>query len=136
MNEVPAEAADLLDEALALWHEPAFGEFGDEEFVRAEVARLEELRRTATLDRVEAALALGRHDEAIRRLEPVLAADPLPERPRHQLMRALHGAGRTTEALLVYRDYRTVLAEELGLDPSPQLRELEVAIIRHEPAAC
>jgi len=136
MNEEPAEAADLLDRALALWHGPAFGEFGDEEFVRSEVARLEELRRTATLDRVEAALALGRHDEAVRRLEPVLAADPLPERPRHQLMRALHGAGRAMEALRVYRDYRTVLAEELGLDPSPQLRELEVAIIRHEPAAC
>ena len=134
-DAVPTEAADLLDRALALWHGPAFGEFVDEVFVGTEVARLEELRRVATLDRIEAALALEQYDEAIRRLEPVLAADPLAERPRHQLMRALHRAGRSAEALRVYREYRAVLADDLGLDPSPQLCALEVAIIRHEPAA-
>ena len=77
----------------------------------------------------------ARYDEAIGRLKPLLAADRLGERPRHQLMRALHGAGRSAEALRVYREYRSVLAEELGLDPSPRLRELEVAIIRHDPGA-
>ena len=135
LDKVPSEAADLLDQAMALWHGPAFAEFGDEEFASIEVARLEELRRAATMDRIEAALALGAYDEAIGRLEPVLAADPLGGRPRHQLMRALHGAGRSVEALRVYREYRSTLAEELGLDPSPRLGELEAAIIRHDPGA-
>ena len=112
---------------------PAFAEFADEEFVRAEAGRLDELRGAAAADRVEAAIALGRHDEAIGMLEPLRAADPLGERPRRQLMRALHGVGRSVEALQVYRDYRDLLAE-LGLDPSPELRELEAAIIRHEPS--
>ena len=135
LDEAPSQAAGLLDEAMALWHGPPFAEFGDEEFANTEVARLEELRRAALMERIDAALAIGAHDEAIRRLEPVLAADALDERPRHQLMRALHAAGRSVEALRVYRDYRSTLAEELGLDPSPRLRELEAAIIRHDPGA-
>ena len=133
LHEAPQMAAALLDEALSLWRGPAFAEFADEEFVRAEAGRLDELRGAAAADRVEAAIALGRHDEAIGMLEPLRAADPLGERPRRQLMRALHGVGRSVEALQVYRDYRDLLAE-LGLDPSPELRELEAAIIRHEPS--
>jgi predicted ATPase/DNA-binding SARP family transcriptional activator len=133
LDTAPSVAADLLDQALALWRGPAFAEFADEEFVRAEAARLEELRLVAATDRVEAALRLGACDEAIGRLEPLLAADSLRERPRQLLMRALHGAGRSVEALAVYREFRTALADELGLDPSPELRELEAAIIRHDP---
>ena len=124
-HAVPAAAADLVDRALALWHGPAFG-------VRRRGVRR---YRGGSAGGAQAA-GHPRSDrgrpvpravpEAIRRLEPVLAADPLPERPRHQLMRALHGAGRSTEALL---------RGDLRLDPSPQLRGLEVAIIRHELAA-
>jgi predicted ATPase/DNA-binding SARP family transcriptional activator len=135
LDDTPAETAALLDQAMALWHGPAFAEFGDEEFARVEAARLDELRRAAVEDRIEADLALGAYEEAIRRLEPLLAADPPAEGPRHQLMRALHGAGRSVEALRVYREYRTALAEELGLDPSPRLGELEGAILRHDPRA-
>ncbi|MGH3984739.1 MAG: AfsR/SARP family transcriptional regulator, partial [Pseudonocardiaceae bacterium] len=73
LHESPQVAAALLDEALSLWRGPAFAEFADEEPVRAEAARLEELRRAAAADRVDAAIALDRHDEAIGMLEPLRA---------------------------------------------------------------
>lgn len=134
LGETPQAAAALLDEALALWRGPAYAEFAEEEFAEAAAAQLEELRYSATADRIDAALALGRPDEAIGMLEPLLAAHPLQHRPRGQLMLALHRAGRSVEALETYRHYRDSLAEELGLDPPPELRELEAAILRHDRA--
>jgi len=134
LGAAPAVAAALLDEALALWRGPAYAEFADEEFARAQACRLEELKMGATADRVDAALALGRPDEAIGLLEPLLAAQPIGHRPRSLHMLALHQAGRAAEALESFRHYRDMLADELGLDPPDELRDLEAAILRQDQA--
>lgn len=134
LGAAPAVAAALLDEALALWRGPAYAEFADEEFARAQACRLEELKMGATADRVDAALALGRPDEAIGLLEPLLAAQPIGHRPRGLHMLALHQAGRSAEALKSFRHYRDMLADELGLDPPDELRDLEAAILRQDQA--
>ncbi|HXV92155.1 MAG TPA: BTAD domain-containing putative transcriptional regulator [Pseudonocardia sp.] len=129
----PEQAAQRLDEALALWRGPAYAEFADEDFVRAEAVRLEELRLEAAEERIDLALRRGRTDEAITRLEPLVAAHPLRERLRGQAVLALYRAGRQAEALAHYTGYRRELAEELGVDPSPPLQELYAQVLRHDP---
>jgi DNA-binding SARP family transcriptional activator len=129
----PDRAAALLDAALALWRGPAYAEFADEEFARAEVNRLEELRVTAAEYRVDAALALGLPDEAVVRLEPLVRGHPLRERPHVQLVTALYRCGRHADALQVYRDFRQRLDEELGLQPSAMFRRLEADVLRQDP---
>ncbi|HEY6692194.1 MAG TPA: BTAD domain-containing putative transcriptional regulator [Solirubrobacteraceae bacterium] len=130
----PVTAADRLDEALALWRGPALGEFASEPFAPAEADRLEGMRLAAVEDRIEARLALGRARELVGELEALTAQHPLRERPREQLMLALYRSGRQGDALAAYRDFRAVLDEQLGLDPSPRLRALEQAILVHDPA--
>ncbi len=133
--EPPERAVDLLEDALSLWRGPAYAEFADDDIVRFEATRLEELQFTACSDWVDALLALGRPAETLARLAVVVEADPLREIPRAQLMRALHRLGRTAEALQVYREYRNLLTSELGLDPSPSLRDLQATVLqqRREP---
>ena len=133
--ESPERAVGLLEDALSLWRGPAYAEFADDDIVRVEATRLEELQLTARLDWVDGLLALDRPGETLARLTVTVEADPLRERPRAQLMRALHRLGRTAEALQVYREYRNLLTAELGLDPSPSLRNLQAAILqqRREP---
>ncbi len=131
-SQPPERAAVILEEALSLWRGRAYSEFSDDEFVRVEAARLEELRLTAVSDWVDAAIALGRSEHALGRLGALVAADPMRERPRAQLMRVLYELGRSGEALAAFRDYRDLLAEELGLDPSRRLLDLEAAILRRE----
>lgn len=128
----PRIAAVRLDEALALWRGPALAEFAAEPFARAEGDRLEELRLAAHEDRIEADLALGRAQRVVGELEALVARYPLRERPREQLMLALYRSGRAGEALAAYHSFRRLLAEQLGLDPSPRLRELEQAILTHD----
>jgi predicted ATPase/DNA-binding SARP family transcriptional activator len=130
----PASRAVLLDQALALWCGPAYAELADHDFARAEAARLEELRLLAREERAEAALLLARADEAVERLNELVAAHPLRERPHGQLMRALYRTGRQADALAVYRDHRARLRDELGLEPAPALRALQDAILRHDPS--
>src|SRR5262249_59728202 len=96
-------------------------------------ARLEELRLVALERRVEAALALGRHRELVAELEPLVAAEPHGERLRGQLMLALYRSGRQADALAVFHDGRESLVEELGIEPGPALRQLELAILRQDP---
>src|SRR5690606_25863958 len=105
-----------------------------EEFTRAAVVRLEELRLTALESRAEARLELGEHSLLVGELGDLVARHPLRERLRAAHMRALYRAGRQSEALAAYEELRERLAEELGLDPSPELAALHRAILTQDPA--
>ena len=120
------------EQALALWRGRALADVLDEPFARPESERLEEERLVVCEERFDALLALGRHDEAIGELQSFVREHPLRERPRRELMLALYRAGRQSEALDVYREGRTILQDELGLEPSRELRELEAAILRQD----
>jgi DNA-binding SARP family transcriptional activator/ABC-type branched-subunit amino acid transport system substrate-binding protein/DNA-binding beta-propeller fold protein YncE len=130
----PAEGADKLREALALWRGAPFADLGYEAFAQPEIARLEEQRLAALEDRFDADLALGRHDALIGELEAAVARHPLRERLRAQLMTALYRAGRQADALAAFHDARRALVDELGIEPGPALRETHEAILRQDPA--
>jgi DNA-binding SARP family transcriptional activator len=130
----PAVAAKKLRAALELWRGTALADFAYDPFAQATITRLEELRITALERRIEADLALGRHGELVGELESLTGEHPLRERFRRQLMLALYRSGRQAEALATYQDARRVLVDQLGIDPSPSLQELERAILRQEPA--
>jgi DNA-binding SARP family transcriptional activator len=127
-----AEASARLREALSLWRGTALADFAYENFAQAAIARLEEVRLAAVELRVDADLALGRHDELIAELEALVAEHPLREHLRMCLMTALYRSGRQAEALAVYQDTRRSLVDELGIEPSPALQELERAILRQD----
>ncbi len=129
-----AAAGQDLREALGLWRGPALADFAYEPFAQAEIARLEGLRLTALERRIEADLALGREGESIGELEALVAKHPLRERFRALLMLALYRAGRQAEALEAYQQARYAFVDELGIDPSPALQELERAILRQDPS--
>ena len=128
-----ADAAGRLRDALELWRGPALADFVYESFAQAAIARLEEIRLAALELRIDADLALGRHDALVGELEALVAQNPLRERLRMNLMTALYRSGRQAEALDTYRTARTTFVEELGIDPSPALQELERAILRQDP---
>jgi DNA-binding SARP family transcriptional activator len=128
------ERSEKLGAALALWRGPALADLANEPALVGEIGRLEELRQSVVEQRIDAQLELGEHDEAIRVLEGLIAEHPLRERLRGQLILALYRAGRQAEALETYRETRRVLVEELGIEPSPELRELEQAILRQDPS--
>ena len=129
-----ALAARRLDEALGLWRGAALADVDDAPFARGGGARLEEQRLAALESRAEARLACGGHRELIGELETLTAAHPLRERLWAHRMLALYRAGRQAEALRAYRDLRAVLTGELGIEPSPALRELEGRILRQDAA--
>jgi len=130
----PARAVRLLEEALGLWRGPALAEFADQPWAQSEAARLEELRLAATEALVELRLAAGGHAGLVGELEALVVANPTRERPRGQLMVALYRSGRQADALRVYTETRATLAEELGIDPSPELQRLHQAILVQDPA--
>jgi DNA-binding SARP family transcriptional activator len=130
----PDSAAGKLREALALWRGPALADLAYERFAQVEIARLEEMRLAVIEQRIDADLAGGRHAELVGELETLVARHPLRERLRCQLMLALYRSARQAEALEAYRAARRELQEELGLDPSAELRQLEQAILRQDPA--
>jgi DNA-binding SARP family transcriptional activator/tetratricopeptide (TPR) repeat protein len=129
----PGEAADLLRQGLALWRGAPLADFASEPFAQGEARRLEEQRLAATEDRIEAELALGGTDP-VGELETLIARNPFRERLRGQLMLALYRSGRQSEALAAYRDARTELVEEIGVEPGPALRGLEQAILAQDPS--
>jgi len=126
-------AAKLLRTALALWRGRPLEDFASEPFAQTEIARLEELRLIALEERVEADLALGRDAELVPQLDALVRANPLRERLRAQLMLALYRSGRQAEALEAYRQARTTLVAELGIEPDRRLQELERAILSQDP---
>ena len=124
----------MLAEALALWRGAAYAEVADESWARAEAGRLAGLRLSATEDRIEAELALGRHAALVPELELLVSREPTRERLAGQLMLALYRSGRQADALAAYRTVRRSLIEELGLEPGPELRRLETAVLAQDPA--
>ncbi|HEY2435548.1 MAG TPA: BTAD domain-containing putative transcriptional regulator, partial [Solirubrobacteraceae bacterium] len=127
-------ASTKLREALGLWRGPPLSDFAYDSFAQAEIARLEELHLAAVERRVEAELALGREAAVIGDLERLVREHPYREQLRSQLMLALYRTGRQAEALDAYREARSVLVEELGIEPSPGLRELHEAILTQDPS--
>jgi YVTN family beta-propeller protein len=130
----PVRGATLLREALSLWRGPPLFDFTFEPFAQREIERLERLRLSVVADRVDIDLGLGRAAELVPELQELADAHPLEERIRGQLMLALYRAGRQAAALEVYRATRRSLVETLGLEPGPALKQLEQAMLRHDPA--
>ena len=129
-----AAAAEALRRGLALWRGPALADLAFEPFAQAAAAGLEEQRLAALESRLEADLALGRAPELIGELGALVGEHPLRERLRRSLVLALYRAGRQAEALEAYRAARRALVQDLGIEPGPELAELEGAILRHDPA--
>jgi len=124
--------AEALRSALGLWRGPSFGEFADRGFAALESRRLDELRACAQEDLADAELAAGRHCELVAELERMVAEAPLRERRWGQLVLALYRSGRQADALSALRRLRRTLADELGVDPSPELLDLQDRILRHD----
>ncbi|NYD47261.1 putative ATPase/DNA-binding SARP family transcriptional activator [Actinomadura luteofluorescens] len=130
--DAPRERAALLTEALGLWRGPALADFADEEFARAAADRLADQRLAVLEEQAEARLDAGEHLLLAGELADLVARHPLRERLRAVQMRALYRAGRQGEALAAYTELRKLLADDLGLDPSPELAALHEAILRQD----
>jgi DNA-binding SARP family transcriptional activator/class 3 adenylate cyclase/tetratricopeptide (TPR) repeat protein len=126
-------AAKTLEQALALWRGAALAEFVYESWASGPAQLLEEQRLVAREELVDAQLGLGRARDLVGELEGLVGDHPLRERLRGQLMLALYRSGRQADALEVYRDGRRALVEQLGIDPSPMLVELERRILQQDP---
>ena len=129
----PERAAAALETALSMWRGPPLADLAYEPFAQREIARLDDLRVTALEQLIEAKLALGAHVEVVAQLEALIAEHPFRERLRAQQMLALYRSDRQADALQAYQDARRTLVEELGIEPSERLRELEQAILAQDP---
>lgn len=133
-SDALAVALDEVESALSLWRGNALEDVADAHFARGEITRLDELRWAATERRIDLLLRLGRHGEAVGLVAELVQRLPLRERFHEQFVLALYRSGRQAEALRAYEDARKTLLEELGLDPGTELRELEQAVLRHDPS--
>src|SRR5437868_7012084 len=131
---MPEVAEQLLEQANSLWRGAPLADLAPESFAQREIARLEDLRLTATECSVEAGLALGRHRELASMLETLVGRYPLRETLRMQLMLSLYRSGRQADALAAYQAARAYLRDEVGLEPSPALQRLEQAILLQDAA--
>src|SRR6516162_5711437 len=131
----PLQAATVLRSALASWRGQPLADAAGYDFADASAAKLTELRSSVLTDRIEADLSLGEGASLVGELRALLSADPLAERPRALLMRALYAAGRQAEALEAYHQARELLAAQLGVDPSAQLEQVYLRILRGEEGA-
>jgi DNA-binding SARP family transcriptional activator/ABC-type transport system substrate-binding protein len=129
----PEEAARVLRRALALWRGAPLAGI-EEPFAELERGRLEELRLTALEERIDADLARGEAAALVAELRALVADEPFRERPRRQLMLALYRSGRQADALEAYQQARRQFVDELGIEPAADLRELEQAVLRQDPA--
>jgi DNA-binding SARP family transcriptional activator len=125
---------EKLREALTLWRGPPLADLAFEPFAANEASRLEELRTAALEELIDAKLSLGASAELVAELEALITEHPFRERLRGQLMLALYRAGRQAEALEAYQEARRTLTDELGIEPSAPLRELEQALLRQDPS--
>ena len=130
----PSECIRLLRHAERMWRGQAYSEVRDEPFARAEARRLEELLLSAVETRIDAGLTLGRQQELVGELETLTAANPMRERLWSQRMLALYRYGRQAEALRVFQDLRSVLVDELGIEPGHDVTWMEQAILAQDPA--
>jgi DNA-binding SARP family transcriptional activator len=130
----PAAAVRILREAADMWRGTAYSEVRDEPFARAEARRLDELLLTATEIRLDAELTIGRHAELVGELETLTTDNPMRERLWSQHMLALYRSGRQAEALRVFQELRTILVDELGIEPGHDVTWLEGAILNQNPA--
>jgi DNA-binding SARP family transcriptional activator/pimeloyl-ACP methyl ester carboxylesterase len=128
----PERRARRLGEALELWRGEPLADLRYQAFAQPEIARLTELRVVALEDRIEADLAVGRHNDLVGELEWLVAHHPYRERLRGQLMLALYRCGRQADALRAYQQARRTLVEQLGIEPGPALRELERGILAQD----
>jgi WD40 repeat protein/DNA-binding SARP family transcriptional activator len=129
----PSVAIETIEDALALWRGPALADLTDQPSLLAEAARLDELRIEAQGDRIEGLLASSEHARAIGELEPLLARHPLRETLWGLVMLAYYRGGRQADALIAYGRARELLADELGIDPSPELARLHERILKQDP---
>ncbi len=128
----PGNACELLGHALPLWRGAPLGRRSGHGADTALRSRLEELRRVAVEDMVDAELALGGHRRLAPELEALVAEEPLRERRWGQLIRALYGSGRQADALRAFQRARDVLIEQIGVEPGPELRQLEAAVLAQD----
>ena len=133
LKTAPAEGAATIGAALALWQGPLAADFASEAWVAGAAARFGELRAVATEDRFDALLTTG-HSDIVAELEEALAEHPLRERLWGQLIVALYRSGRQGDALRAYQRARSVLADELGVEPGPELQALEADVLGHSAA--
>jgi YVTN family beta-propeller protein len=132
-TQSPRETALTLRDALALWRGPSLVDVEYEGWARTEIARLEELKLAALEERIAADLELGAGSRLVSELEALSAAHPLRERLRAALMLALYRAGRQADALQAFADARSALVEGLGIEPGPELKELQRRILEQDP---
>jgi len=130
----PAQAVALFDRALALWRGDVLADLAEFGFVAPIAGRLQELRISALELRIDAELVLGHHGKAVAELDRLVAEHPLRERFHAERILALYRSGRQSDALGAYRQLRTLLHEELGIEPSPPLQVLHRAVLAQEPA--
>ncbi len=129
----PASAQTLLQQALDLWYGEPYGDLSGEPALSADIARLEEMRLIAVEYRIEAELALGNHRRVIGELETLVRENPFRERMAEMQMLALYRSGQQADALRAFQKTRTLLGEELGINPSPGLQDLEQRILEQDP---
>jgi DNA-binding SARP family transcriptional activator len=130
----PAQAVELLRAALSLWRGAPLAEFAEQPWAGPAAARLEDLRLAALERCLELELELGRHADVLGEVDALVAEHPLREQVRRLQLIALYRSGRQADALETYRRARALLVDELGIEPGPALREVEQAILRHDPS--
>ena len=128
-----ADRASMLREALSLWRGPAYADLAGEESLRGEIARLEELRLQALEERLAADIAAGRHGDVVGELESLTREHPLREKLWEHFMLALYLSSRQADALSAFREVREMLADQLGVDPSPELQRLHERVLQQDP---
>jgi YVTN family beta-propeller protein len=133
-SEPPLQRSESLREALELFRGQPLADVASEEFAQAELRRLEELRAALVAERLGADVESGRHAEVLAELEGLVASRPLDERLRGLQILALYRSGRQADALAAYQDTRRMLKDELGLEPSKELRSLQRKILEHDPS--